>query len=78
MQLENEYRRTNFDKYQQKDDDFSDNAHYSELKEAISELVSVYHANMEQRKQLINQATAAVEAKKYDRVSSNQKIRMFC
>jgi len=29
---------------------------------------------MEQRKQLINQATAAVEAKKYDRVSSNQKI----
>ena len=60
MQLENEYKRTNYVKHEPEDDDPQENAHYSELKEAISELITVYFANMEQRKELLEQANEAI------------------
>jgi len=63
MQLENEYKRTGYVKHEH-DDDLEDNAHYNELKDAISELISVYNANMEQRKELITQAKSAISEKK--------------
>ena len=63
MQLENEYKRTGYVKHEH-DDDMEDNAHYTELKDAIFELISVYNANMDQRKDLIAQAKSAITEKK--------------
>jgi len=63
MQLENEYKRTGYIKHEH-DDDMEDNAHYTELKDAIFELISVYNANMDQRKDLITQAKSAITQKK--------------
>ena len=60
MQLENEYKRIHYVKHEPEDDDLEENAHYSELKEAISELITVYFANMEQRKELLEQANDAI------------------
>ena len=73
MQLENEYKRTGYVKHEH-DDDMEDNAHYNELKDAITELISVYNANMEQRKELITQAKSAITEKKGAAAAASSEI----